>query len=108
MTKVSLTIDGKLISTQAGKKLLWTAMENDIYIPNLCAIREKPEPEGACRLCFVEIEGRKEPVNYRVDLTPLIHLTHLIHYFILLQDPYMKMKNFDLRRKNVGNIFIIY
>lgn len=63
MTKVSLTIDGKQITTQAGRKLLWTALENDIYIPNLCAIREKPEPNGACRLCFVEIEGRKEPVT---------------------------------------------
>jgi formate dehydrogenase major subunit/NADH-quinone oxidoreductase subunit G len=63
MKRVSLTIDGKQVSTKAGEKLLWAALENDIYIPNLCAIREQMEPNGACRLCFVEIEGRKEPVT---------------------------------------------
>jgi bidirectional [NiFe] hydrogenase diaphorase subunit len=58
---VTLTIDGKKIKARAGEKLLWAALDNDIYIPNLCAIKDKPEPEAACRLCWVEIEGRKEP-----------------------------------------------
>lgn len=60
---VTLTINGEKISAPAGEKLLWTALENGIYIPNLCAIREKPEPNAACRLCFVEVEGEKEPVT---------------------------------------------
>jgi formate dehydrogenase major subunit/NADH-quinone oxidoreductase subunit G len=62
MKTASITIDGKVIKAKAGEKLLWAALENGIYIPNLCAIREKPEPNASCRLCWVEIEGEKEPV----------------------------------------------
>jgi bidirectional [NiFe] hydrogenase diaphorase subunit len=63
MKTVSLTIDGKEIKAREGQRLLWAALDNDIYIPNLCAIRDKPEPNAACRLCWVEIEGGKEPVT---------------------------------------------
>jgi bidirectional [NiFe] hydrogenase diaphorase subunit len=63
MKTVNLTIDGKNISVPAGTKLLWAALDNGIYIPNLCAIQDKPEPEAACRLCWVEIEGEKEPAT---------------------------------------------
>ncbi len=63
MKNVTLTIDGKEIKARAGEKLLWAALENGIYIPNLCAIKEKPEPNASCRLCWVEIEGRNGPVT---------------------------------------------
>ena len=63
MKKVSLTIDGKEITVEEGANLLWTALDNGIYIPNPCAIREKEEPSASCRLCFVEIEGQKRPVT---------------------------------------------
>ena len=63
MDAIKLTIDGKKITANAGDKLLWAALENDIYIPNLCAIKERPEPHASCRLCFVEIKGVKEPVT---------------------------------------------
>jgi bidirectional [NiFe] hydrogenase diaphorase subunit len=63
MKKVSITIDGKAIKAREGQKLLWVALENGIYIPNLCAIKDKPEPNAACRLCWVEIEGGKKPVT---------------------------------------------
>jgi bidirectional [NiFe] hydrogenase diaphorase subunit len=63
MKKVSLTINGKRIAASAGEKLLWVALENGIYIPNLCAIKENPKPEAACRLCFVEVEGKEKPVT---------------------------------------------
>ena len=70
MKTVSLTIDGKKITARPGEKLLWVALENGIYIPNLCAIRDKPEPNASCRLCWVEIEGVKEPVTAcPVDVT---------------------------------------
>ncbi|MGD9142589.1 MAG: 2Fe-2S iron-sulfur cluster-binding protein [Dehalococcoidia bacterium] len=62
MKKVTLTIDGKKVTASAGEKILRVALDNDIYIPNLCAIEGKPEPSAACRLCFVEIEGEEEPV----------------------------------------------
>lgn len=63
MKTVSLTIDGKEITTRAGEKILWAALDNGIYIPNLCAMRDNNEPVAACRLCFVEIEGKEEPVT---------------------------------------------
>ena len=44
MKTVSLTIDGKKLTTDEGNTILWTALDNGIYIPNLCAIREKSEP----------------------------------------------------------------
>jgi len=59
---MSLTIDGKNIKAKEGDKILWAALENGIYIPNLCAIREKTYPSASCRLCFVEVEGENEPV----------------------------------------------
>ena len=42
---------------------MWAALDNGIYIPNLCAIRERSEPMAACRLCFVEVKGKDMPVT---------------------------------------------
>jgi len=60
---VSLTINDQKIRALDGEKVLWAALDNGIYIPNLCAIRERSEPFAACRLCFVEIEGEDKPVT---------------------------------------------
>jgi len=60
---VNLTIDGKIVTAPEGEKILWAALDNNIYIPNLCAIRESLEPLASCRLCFVEIEGKNSPVT---------------------------------------------
>jgi len=62
METVSLTIDGKRIAAREGERLLWVTLNNGIYIPNLCAIRDNPEPFAACRLCFVEVDGKERPV----------------------------------------------
>lgn len=62
MNTVSLIIDGKEVTAREGEKVLWAALGAGIYIPNLCALSDNPEPSGACRLCFVEIEGKKQPV----------------------------------------------
>ena len=62
MRDVSLTIDGKKIKTKEGEKILWAALESNIYIPNLCAMRERTQPSASCRLCFVEVEGENDPV----------------------------------------------
>jgi len=63
MKTVSLTIDGKKIVADEGEKLLWVALDNGIYIPNLCALRDNSEPSAACRLCFVEVKGKEQPVT---------------------------------------------
>jgi formate dehydrogenase major subunit/NADH-quinone oxidoreductase subunit G len=66
---VSLTINGKEIRAIEGEKILWVALDNGIYIPNLCAIRERGEPFAACRLCFVELEGKDMPVTEAAPLS---------------------------------------
>jgi len=63
MKTITLTIDGQKISARPGEKLLRAALDNGIYIPNLCYIKDKPESSASCRLCWVEIEGIKEPVT---------------------------------------------
>jgi len=63
MSTVSIKIDGKEINAPEGDKLLWVALNNGIYIPNLCAIYEAEEPFAGCRLCFVEVEGKPSPVT---------------------------------------------
>ncbi|MBE9482283.1 MAG: (2Fe-2S)-binding protein [Chloroflexi bacterium] len=60
---VSLTIDGKKIIAQEGEKVLGVALGNGIYIPNLCTLQDNSEPFTACRLCFVEVEGKEQPVT---------------------------------------------
>ena len=63
MKNISLTIDGREVTAREGEKLLWVALDNDIYIPHLCALRDNPVPAAACRLCFVEVEGKEQPVT---------------------------------------------
>lgn len=63
MEKITLTIDDKKITAPKGEKLLWVALENNIYIPNLCAMKGISRPPASCRLCFVEVEGFSEPVT---------------------------------------------
>ena len=60
---VSLTINDQKVGALDGEKILWAALDNGIYISNLCAIRERKEPFAACRLCFVEVEGKERPVT---------------------------------------------
>jgi formate dehydrogenase major subunit/NADH-quinone oxidoreductase subunit G len=63
MSEVTLFIDGHEIIAQEGEKLLFVALENDIYIPNICAVKEEKRPSACCRLCFVGVKGSKKPVT---------------------------------------------
>lgn len=60
---IPIIIDGKKIQCHEGENILWIALASRIYIPNLCAIEESKKPYGACRLCYVEIEGEDWPVT---------------------------------------------
>jgi len=55
---VALTIDGRDITVPAGTSVLRAAAEAGIRIPKLCAT-ELLDAFGSCRLCLVEIEGRR-------------------------------------------------
>ncbi|MDY6862303.1 MAG: 2Fe-2S iron-sulfur cluster-binding protein [Thermodesulfobacteriota bacterium] len=63
MEKINITIDGRKIKAERGEKVLGAALKNGIYIPNLCAVEEAATTPASCRLCFVEIAGRKETVT---------------------------------------------
>lgn len=58
-----MIIDGRRLIAQQGEKLLFAALKNGIYIPNLCAREEEQRPSACCRLCFVEVEGGGKPVT---------------------------------------------
>jgi len=55
---VTLTIDGSEVTVPAGTSVMRAAQEAEIAIPKLCAT-DSLEPFGSCRLCMVEIEGRR-------------------------------------------------
>jgi formate dehydrogenase major subunit/NADH-quinone oxidoreductase subunit G len=61
--KIFLSVDGKKIAARPGTRLLAAALSRGIWIPNLCFIPEAELPFGGCRLCWVEVEGEKEPVT---------------------------------------------
>jgi formate dehydrogenase major subunit len=55
---VTLEIDGAEISVPAGTSVMQASMLAGTKIPKLCAT-DSIEPFGSCRLCLVEIEGRR-------------------------------------------------
>ncbi|MCP4562815.1 MAG: formate dehydrogenase subunit alpha [Bosea sp.] len=57
-TTVTLTIDGQSVTVPAGTSVMAAAMSLGTKIPKLCAT-DSLEPFGSCRLCLVEIEGRR-------------------------------------------------
>ncbi|KQO71004.1 formate dehydrogenase subunit alpha [Methylobacterium sp. Leaf89] len=55
---VTLTIDGMNVTVPAGTSVMAAAMHAGTQIPKLCAT-DSLEAFGSCRLCLVEIEGRR-------------------------------------------------
>ncbi len=55
---VDVEIDGLPATVQAGTSILRAARESGVDIPKLCAT-DSLKPFGSCRMCLVEIEGRK-------------------------------------------------
>ena len=55
---VTLTIDGEQVTVPKGTSVMAAASSMGTKIPRLCAT-DSLEPFGSCRLCLVEIEGRR-------------------------------------------------
>jgi [NiFe] hydrogenase diaphorase moiety small subunit len=57
-TTTTFKLDGKVIAFQAGDTIMDAALRAGEYIPHLC---HNPEfkPHGSCRVCIVDISGRK-------------------------------------------------
>ena len=57
-TLVNLEIDGQAITVPAGTSVMHAAVKAGVQVPKLCAT-DSMESFGSCRLCLVEIEGRR-------------------------------------------------
>jgi len=55
---VRIEIDGLPATVKAGSTIMRAARESGVDVPKLCAT-DNLKPFGSCRLCLVEIEGRK-------------------------------------------------
>ena len=67
---VTLEIDGVAVTVPEGTSVLRAAAEAGISIPKLCA-SDNLEAFGSCRLCVVEIEGRRgTPASCTTPVTP--------------------------------------
>jgi bidirectional [NiFe] hydrogenase diaphorase subunit len=106
---VSLVVDGKSLQAEEGKSLLQVCLENDIYIPNLCYLKEMENPTGSCRLCLVEMEGATKPLTscmvkvregmvVRTD-TPTVRQLQRIDFQMLMAAHHMDCKNCLSKRR---------
>jgi formate dehydrogenase major subunit len=67
---VTLEIDGVTVSVPEGTSIMRAAMELGTKIPKLCAT-DSVKAFGSCRLCLVEIEGRKgTPASCTTPVAP--------------------------------------
>ena len=80
MKTVSLVVDGERITAKSGEKLLWAALANGVYVPNLCAIQDNvqsdpltcPKCQGQMRiLTFIEDEEVIEKILKHLGLWDL-------------------------------------
>ena len=55
---VTVEVDGKMVMVPAGTSVMRAAALAGVGVPKLCAT-DNLEPFGSCRLCLVEIEGRR-------------------------------------------------
>ena len=55
---ISLTVDGHPVTVSQGASVMRAAAEAGVKVPKLCAT-DSLDAFGSCRVCLVEIEGRK-------------------------------------------------
>ncbi len=58
MSDFTMTINGREVTARAGMTVLEAASEAGLHIPTLC-YHPDLHPQGACRVCLVEIEGER-------------------------------------------------
>ena len=72
---VELTIDGQRIAVGEGTSVMRAAALAGVDVPKLCAT-DSLDPFGSCRLCVVEIDGRKgTPASCTTPCTPDMSVT---------------------------------
>jgi NADH dehydrogenase/NADH:ubiquinone oxidoreductase subunit G len=62
---VTLTVDHRTIQAPEGSSVLSACLSAGIYIPHLCwlASDTPADAPAACRLCFIDVDGFREPVS---------------------------------------------
>jgi len=72
---VTLEIDGREVTVPEGTSIMRAAADLGIMVPKLCAT-DSLDPFGSCRLCLVEIEGRRgTPASCTTPVAPGIKVT---------------------------------
>ncbi|MCX6481642.1 MAG: 2Fe-2S iron-sulfur cluster-binding protein, partial [Mycobacterium sp.] len=56
--QVTLHVDGASVTVPAGTSVMRAAAQAGLAVPKLCAT-DSLQPFGSCRLCLVEIDGKK-------------------------------------------------
>jgi formate dehydrogenase major subunit len=90
---ISVCIDGHTIKVPEGTSVMRAAAMADINIPKLCAT-DSLEAYGSCRICLVEIEGRK---GYPASCTTPVEEGMVVNTH---SDPLAKL------RRNVMELYI--
>jgi formate dehydrogenase major subunit len=72
---ISLTIDGKKVDVAEGTSVMAAAYQAGLTIPKLCAT-DMLEAFGSCRLCLVEIDGRR---GTPASCTTLVEQDMVVH-----------------------------
>jgi len=72
---IEVEIDGITLTVPAGTSVMRAAAEAGVQIPKLCAT-DSLEPFGSCRLCLVEVEGRR---GYPASCTTLVDNGMKVH-----------------------------
>jgi formate dehydrogenase major subunit len=73
--QITLSIDGVPVTVPEGTSVMRAAMDAGVKVPKLCAT-DMLESFGSCRLCLVEIEGRK---GYPASCTTLVEPGMKVH-----------------------------
>ncbi len=72
---VTLEVDGKAVTVPAGTSVMRASMDAGVRVPRLCAT-DSLEPFGSCRLCLVEIDGRRgTPASCTTPVEPGMKVT---------------------------------
>jgi NADH dehydrogenase/NADH:ubiquinone oxidoreductase subunit G len=56
---VNIEVNDKVIKARKGETIMAALESNGIKIPSLCAMKDFT-PTGACRMCVVEVEGKRD------------------------------------------------
>jgi bidirectional [NiFe] hydrogenase diaphorase subunit len=102
VSKLSLTIDNRKVTTEEGSTILQAAQSAGIDIPTLC-YHEKLAPRGACRLCLVEItKGQRkrlvtscvylaeEGLKVETESEPVVRIRKMLLELMLASSPGVK------------------